>query len=376
MNFFSLALRNVVRRPARSALTGIGLAVAVGAAACLGSVADGLRRSLVDRLQGSGTDALVTRARITEQLTGTIAADVEMQLRAMPEVRDVAPELVDLISFEDLNLIGVTVYGRRPGALQFRNLKLLDGRWPEAADAEAVLLGTVLAKNLDKRVGDEVSLYDDRPLPVVGIYQSYSMHENAAMIVPLAELQRQLDRRDQVTFFAVSLNEPQDATATESFRRRIEELRRGLAASTTAEFTAQNTQLAVGEAVAWLTALLAGVIGAVGVLNTMLTAVVERTRELGILRAVGWSASAVVRLILTESLVLSVCGATAGIVGAVCVLYALAQVPAGNGLVTGGVPLVSATRAAGLALAMGLLGAIYPAWHGARISPCEAVRHE
>jgi putative ABC transport system permease protein len=127
---------------------------------------------------------------------------------------------------------------------------------------------------------------------------------------------------------------------------------------------------------AWLTSVIALVIGAVGVLNTMVMSVFERTREIGILRAIGWRKSRVVRLILSESLLLSVAGAAAGIAAAVLLTRALTWWPLVNGLIKGEVALAVLIQGFFIALAVGLIGGAYPAYRGAHLPPTEALRHE
>ena len=139
-------------------------------------------------------------------------------------MRDVAPVLMDVVSFEDVNLIGVTVYGWRPGSAEFHDLQLIAGLALQPEDKRCVMLGTVLAKNLGKHVGDMLSIYEDQPFEVVGIFQSFSMYENAGMVVPLTELQRLTDRKAQVTMFDIILKDPGNQQATDRLIQRIKDL--------------------------------------------------------------------------------------------------------------------------------------------------------
>ena len=132
----------------------------------------------------------------------------------------------------------------------------------------------------------------------------------------------------------------------------------------------------MAQAMAWMTALIALIIGAVGVLNTMIMSVFERTREIGILRAIGWRKSRVVRLILYESLLLSVVGAVVGIGSAVLLTHALTWWPLVNGIIRGDVAPIVMIQGFFIALAVGLLGGAYPAYRGAYLLPTEALRHE
>jgi putative ABC transport system permease protein len=127
---------------------------------------------------------------------------------------------------------------------------------------------------------------------------------------------------------------------------------------------------------AWMTSAVAVVIGAVGMLNTMVMSVFERTREIGILRAIGWRRSRVVRMILMESILLSIGGGVIGTVSAVLLIRFLSSTPSVSGLISGNIPWTVMGQGFLIALLVGLIGAAYPAYRGAQLLPTEAIRHE
>ncbi len=116
MRFLTFILKNIARRRFRSTFTVVGVAMAVGAVVALVGVSSGFQEAFLGLYQQRGIDMVVIRAHVTERLSSALDERIEASLRAMPEVRDVAPVLMDVVSFEDVNLIGVTVYGWRPGS--------------------------------------------------------------------------------------------------------------------------------------------------------------------------------------------------------------------------------------------------------------------
>jgi putative ABC transport system permease protein len=122
--------------------------------------------------------------------------------------------------------------------------------------------------------------------------------------------------------------------------------------------------------------LIALVIGSVGVLNTMLMSVLERTQEIGVLRAIGWPKIRIIKMIVCESCALGVAGALLGMLAGVGLTAALSRFPAARGAVRG--DTAPSVLAAGfvVALAMGLAGSLYPAFRGAGLHPTEALRYE
>jgi putative ABC transport system permease protein len=376
MRFLTFILKNIARRRFRSTFTVVGVAMAVGAVVALVGISSGFQEAFLGLYQQRGIDMVVIRAHVTERLSSALDERIEASLRKLPDVRDVSPVLMDVVSFEDVNLIGVTVYGWRPGSAEFHNLDMISGRPLAAGDKRCVMLGTLLAKNLGKKVGDSINIYEDQPFEVVGIFRSFSMVENASMVVPLTELQRLTDRKGQVTMFDILLKNPADKQATAQLIKDIEGLGKGLAARTTQDYVSSNTQIRAGEAMAWVTSMIALVIGTVGVLNTMFMSVVERTLEIGILRAVGWRPSRVLHMILIESLLLSLAGAIVGTTVAVLLCRFLSGLPEANGLITGQISVSVILEGFMIALAVGFIGGGYPALRGSRLSPTEALRHE
>jgi putative ABC transport system permease protein len=121
---------------------------------------------------------------------------------------------------------------------------------------------------------------------------------------------------------------------------------------------------------------LAIVLGAVAVMNTMIMAVFERTREFGVLRAVGWRGSRIMRLVVTEALFLCFVGAGVGAALGVVATRGVMRIDAVQGLLEPSYSPGVFVRAILIASAVGLVGALYPAFRAVRLSPMEALRHE
>jgi putative ABC transport system permease protein len=117
-------------------------------------------------------------------------------------------------------------------------------------------------------------------------------------------------------------------------------------------------------------------VGGVGVLNTMLMAVHERTREIGVLRAVGWRRRKVLGMILKESVLLAMLGGAAGIIFAVFLVWSLNLIPLMGGLLAPSWQWDVFARAILVALLLGLIGGLYPAYRATRMQPVEALRYE
>ena len=126
---------------------------------------------------------------------------------------------------------------------------------------------------------------------------------------------------------------------------------------------------------AWAMSFLAALVGGIGIANTMLMSVFERTREIGLLRAVGWSRARICGLIVLEGLALSIAGGALGVPLGWLEEIAAARVVEMGWISVSMEPLV-ALEAVGLAIAIGVVGSLYPGLRAANLEPTEALRYE
>jgi putative ABC transport system permease protein len=374
MRFTTLIARNVLNRPMRTVLTALGMSVAIAAVIILVGISWNFERSFLQIYRSKGIDLVIARAGSSNQLSSSLDVRLADRLRQIEGVDDVAPSLVDTVAFEDKNLASVLVNGWEPESLLFRGIRILSGRTLQLGDDRVVLLGRVLALNLDKKAGDKLDVSGES-FQVVGTFESDSLFENGAMIMPQATLQKMMGREGQATGMVVVAKSPERASV-EELRRRIEREIPGVAATPARDYVVADTQLRLAKAMAWTTALIATVMGALGMLNTMLMSIFERTREIGILRAVGWRRRRVLALILGEALAIALAGTAIGVLLAVLGLRALMLTPTARVFIEPTIP----PEVLGLAFVMGiglsLLGGLYPAARAAALEPTEALRHE
>ena len=154
---------------------------------------------------------------------------------------------------------------------------------------------------------------------IVGEFESFNVYENNSIILLLGDLQQLVGLPGKVAGFQIIAADSGDKEdEVKRICAKIKELRDdkgqllGLEARPTREYVESVPQIQMAKAMAWITSAIALVIGTVGMLNTMIMSVFERTREIGILRAIGWRKWRVMLMILGESMVLCIVGALLG----------------------------------------------------------------
>jgi putative ABC transport system permease protein len=373
MYFFTFLLKNLVRRPARSLLTIVGLAVAVGAVVALVGVATGFENDFLNVYRSRDLDIVVQRAgSSSERQNRSLPEEMEEPISQVEGVKLVAGGLVDPYSFN--NYVKGLVNGWKPKCFYFDSLKILSGRELQAGDERKVMLGRILAGNLGKKVGDTLEFYG-KPFTVVGIYESPIIYENGGAVMLLHEMQDVSDHPNQISGYTISAQKPIDEDGIEALCKRIEAIDpKVLKATPVASFVKDVQQIKVSHAVAWSISAIALVIGAIGMLNTMIMSVFERTKEIGTLRAIGWRRSRIMRMVIGESVLLSIAGAIFGSLAALVMVKLLTQLPMAAGFIRGHVDPAVFAQGFLVALLVGVLGAIYPAIWSANLLPTEALR--
>lgn len=307
--------------------------------------------------------------------SAVVAEGLGEKIRRLDGVRDVAPTMLEIVSFDEAGIYGVSLEGLPVGSFLANQFKVTTGRPLQEGDERVVVLGKIIAANLKKSVGDTLDVIDGEPFEVVGIFQSYNAVENNMVLMTLPQLQRLTGREAEVTGFSL-VTESNDPRLFERLRREIRALDPKLDALSVGEFIDSAIEIRLANAMAWLTSSVALVVGAIGVLNTMLMSVFERTGEIAVLRAIGWRKGRVVRMVLTESFFLGIAGAVLGTCGALLLTELLSYHPKVEHMIPGGITLAVVLQGFVIAVLVCMLGGIYPSYRAAALLPVEGLHHE
>lgn len=369
MNHVQLAFRNLERRPARSILTALGVAIAVGSFITLYGLSGSVYQNIQQSIDEHGADLTVRRAGTAELFGGTVPESAAKRIAAIPGVAAVAGELLSLVATGSGD--HVLAAGWADNSFFWDHVPLAEGRLPKPGEHKGALLGLDLARSLGKHPGDTITLLGE-PFKVIGVTRFNSVINRNIVVVRLGDLQEATFRPDAVTFLSVKVAHPGDTAEIDRVAKAIDHL--SDLTATKSENVLRNDSMvgllrAVSSAMAWV-ALLMGVLM---VLNTLLMSVLERTREIGILSAIGWSTTRIMAALVIEGFILSAIGAAVGILLGIGGSHLLTAIPAIGRFVairpTAGLIAITAFAA----MVLGILGSSYPAWRASRQSPAIAL---
>jgi ABC-type antimicrobial peptide transport system permease subunit len=368
-------LKNLFRRKIRTLLTGLGISIGVAAIIILGALANGIKAGYGSIISGSKADLVLSQPDSFDIAYSVVDEKVGLQVSAMPEVTQISGMLQGFVQAEGQPYFFVFGYPEDSFILDRFQITAGAGLTSHAAheaQGKPILLGSAAAEVLDKVPGDSMRLIGS-VYRVVGIYQTGDAFEDSGAVLRLGDAQELLGKPRQVSVFYLRLKEP---ALRERLIARIERQMSDLAVSGVQEFQDKQVMANMIEAYVWVIGGLAIVIGGVGMMNAQLMSVFERTREIGVLRALGWSRRRVLGLILAESFAVCLGGGVLGICLAVLLLNALSKSAVLFG--AGGVSISASSlqQAFLVVLVMGLVAGLYPAWRASRMQPVEALRYE
>jgi putative ABC transport system permease protein len=373
LTFVGFAWRNVWRRRLRTALTLCGIGMGIGAFVALVGFSRSFEHAWLEMYENSGTDLAVVQKTFLNTSVDQSAGPV---LARIPQIQIAAPMIINMMAVTPE--VNTLVYGWKADTFEFSALNILQGRRFRDGQQEA-MLGELLAGSLNKKVGDKIDLQGSS-FTVVGIFRSGSALETGAIILPLDEMQNLSSMTGKVTAFHVQLKPAPPGVTPAQWKQEAEDAVEkdlpGLRAVPAAERASNNQLVVLAHAAAWGTSLIALLVAALGIANTMAMSVFERTKEIGVLRAMGWSRHRVMFLILMEAAALGAAGGATGMLLGWAALHVLATLPQTASIVSTALPLMTFLDGLLMAVLVGVLAGAVPAWRGARLSPVEALRHE
>jgi ABC-type lipoprotein release transport system permease subunit len=371
----AMIFKNLFRQKGRTILTVFGISIGVAAIVGLGALADGLKAGYDSILTGSKADLILSQPDAVDLTTTSVDEHIGEDLDAMSEIASVSGMLQGFVPTENVPFFFIYGYPENSFVLSRFHIIAgggLDSREVKQAHGNPIILGASAADTLNKEVGDTVRIMESA-FRVAGIYETGATLEDNGAVIPLRDAQDLLGKPRQVSVFYIQLK---DINLSERVERRVSRLWPELSLSGSGEFADKQLMGNYIQAFAWGIAGLAILIGGVGMMNAQLMSVMERTREIGVLRATGWSRNRVLGMILSESLLVSFLGGALGVLLGWLVLSAFSNVAGFFGASATNIDSGILFQAFVTVLVLGLVGGSYPAWRASRLQPVEALRYE
>jgi putative ABC transport system permease protein len=374
MPFTLLILRNLLRQKIRTALTVLGMSIGITAVVALGIITESALSATADLFTAGGSDFAIGRAGSSDLTFSILTEDDLNDVEAYDEVDHVTPVLMAFAR------VGSNPYfaqiGIRPTDLDYFDAPLVEGRRLEEGASREVMLGDQAASDLGAEIGETVIMRKnpEEPFTVVGIYNSGTTYLDGGALLSLEDIQELENKQGLYSLFFVRAKPGVDI---QTLADQIEADHEALATLVEIGDIGEVDQgLEIMNAINLGITILAVFIGGIAVMNTMVMAVFERTREFGILRAVGWRTRRILQMVLGESLVLCLIASVLGSAVAVLLTRFIVLIPTIRAFITPEYPLEVFLRGFAIGLAVAVLGALYPAYRAASFSPAQAIRYE
>ena len=385
MSFLSLVVKNPFRNKTRSSLAIVGIAIGIMVIVALGMITGGLESSTQSTLKAGAAEITVSQAGSTGmESSGSINQTYATDLLSLSGVKSTAGILrasntttatTSSNSTQGGFGGGLSITGVDSDKLSLMSIDSVNGTAFTNDSTNQVIIGKTEAQSLNKTVGDTINLYGQN-FTITGTFETGNFMTDNGIVMPLSTLQNLTSNQNKVSNVLVKVTD--NANVTTVSNTITNAYPNQLSTSTAADSANRiNQGLGFISTASWAISLLAIFIGAVGVINTMVMTVYERTREIGVLKAVGWKDSRILGMILGESIVLTLIAFVVGTVIAVTgVEVLLTLVPSVGNAITPSFSIYIFLRAFGIALLVGVIGGLYPAYRASRLSPTEALRYE
>lgn len=362
-----MILRNVLHRPLRTLISVLGVGVEVALVVVVIGLTTGMLHETAKRIEGVGADIMLQPPSSSVFLAfsgAPMPIRIREKLAEIENVQAVAPVLLQSNTSGGLDV----VYGIEPESFRAVSGGFVFHEGGELAHGDEVLVDDWYAKAKNVSLGQTLRLLD-HDFRVVGIVEH---GKGARLFVPLATLQQLSGSRDRASLFFIKCAEPElTSQVIADLRvffprheiRPVKDLLSMMSPSNLPGLRAfHNSMIA-----------LAVVIGFLVILLSMYTTILERTRDIGVLKSLGASKVYVARIILSESMLLCLAGIVVGLGLSFAARQAfLALFPTLSILIT----FEWTLRAAAIALGAGVLGAAFPAWAASQRDAIEALAHE
>ena len=370
-----LALKDLKEHKIRTVLTALGIVIAITAIVSLGSISAGVNELVTSATGSIGSDTILVMKKFDLSEMGGPPIAYQMEDIKKEEVEEVqsisgikrsvpiiSKQLRGFFEVDGLDMDELDIFGAQ-------DLEFKEGTWPDN-DEEGAAIGYVVADTMDVGVGDYITL-NKKQVEIMGIFEEGSGAYDLVVIMPYDYADEIYETEGAATQIMI---EPEDVSLVQEIKDTIEEEFDDLDAMTMEDALSMFQEMtATMNVMTFGIGFVASIVAAIGIIITMYTSVLERRRQLGIMKAVGALRRVILKQILEEGLLISVVSSV------IAVGVSFFFVDMLNNVLLGGSNLAVITPALAIgAAAYGILLAVvsslYPAWVAVKTDPIKAIR--
>lgn len=367
-----MILRSILRNKLRTSITIMGAAVGIAIFVSLTSVSNGFKEQIEDIMNYNKIDLVIQSKGSATPYGSRISMTDYNEISSMKEVESVSGVVMGPInsSWNPYQLI----IGLPSKGLFTDRIGILEGRMLEENKKE-IVIGEKIVLSTGFNVGNKIVLSNSEVYNIVGIYKSMSNILNGAIIFDINDAKRLLRKDDSINMIFIRLRE---GFSQKEVVDKINSLFPHLYAERTGNFVGQLRLIKVINMSSNIVSFIALIASCLVIMNTLLISISERTKEIGILMAIGWSKLMIMKIVVFESLLICFLG---GIIGTIAGFLLLSLVsyfnPEGLGWwISASNFFIVFFKSILLALLLGFISALYPAFVASKFMPAEALRYE
>ncbi len=399
----------VIHSKLRSWLTILGIVIGVGSVIAIMSLGEGLQQSMDAQMSGLGGDILTITTGFSRGITFGRGRPGSSSSSSTATEEEVVLDRIDLQALKgipDIELIDTNIRGNvkiyylgKSGSVTLTGVdqkvwskittsEIRNGRMLGPADTNVIVIGARLADSyFDKPLGiNKMVTIDDKAFRIVGVLDDSS----TSIIMPLQMAYQILDDKENNVYDSIVIkikNEDELDYVIEKIEhklmmtRHVSEKDRDFTVSSSKQFQEMRSEM-LGSMTLFLTAIAAVslLVGAVGIANTMFTSVLEKTKEIGIMKAIGARNKDILTIFILNAGLIGLVGGLIGVVLGVMlsgfVPMLMGDLPMTRGGAATIVSMESVVMALSVAIVIGVVSGVVPAYNGSKLKPVDALRHE